>query len=473
MNSGGILCCHKMVTFCLINSTRCVKLPNTSFCFYSEFLIKKIQRILKRAFLLFKILFQGMKYLISERNQGIEKSLKRRLKKTTRHTEKWTHFSFDTSLPKRISKKNHLISKQWCQQSIWTIPYQCHVTMSLTRGQYAWFFTQQGRTQNVKSIQRDIFLQKSSTMSVKNHQRLNVEKHSSDWSHHWLVGLTDGHGTFSIDRQIKANGQTIWNLVYKISLSQYNTRALLKAQEILGAGNIIRTADNMLTLRVRDRGILEQRVFPLFDRLSLLSNKHYDYVRVRRVAHLLHESLISEEITKTLQHQIETIYSVQSSQDMIAPIWSQILSWQSLQDFNETGLISLEKTQVQQVLSLPWILGFLEAKGSFSIKRKDHCHAFGLTQVGNGLLMQALRKFLKIGASVKLRKSFQGKSFYSLETTNWRTLQYIRKMFTRKFLGIKSLEFRIWERSMKHRHNSKKLQETRALLKKLRKYHQL
>ena len=48
------------------------------------------------------------------------------------------------------------------------------------------------------------------------HQRLNKEylKNSKDWFEQWLVGMTDGDGTFSIVRQ-----NNKWSLVYKIALS--------------------------------------------------------------------------------------------------------------------------------------------------------------------------------------------------------------------------------------------------------------
>jgi hypothetical protein len=43
-------------------------------------------------------------------------------------------------------------------------------------------------------------------------------------------------------------------------------------------------------------------------------------------------------------------------------------------------------------------------------------------------------------------------------------------VFTCNLLGIKSLEFRIWERSFKYHRNYKKLQQIQTLLRKIRKY---
>ena len=56
------------------------------------------------------------------------------------------------------------------------------------------------------------------------HQRLNkeyLEKNEKEWFERWLVGITDGEGTFGFYKQ---NGK--WILVYKIALSRYNLRCL-------------------------------------------------------------------------------------------------------------------------------------------------------------------------------------------------------------------------------------------------------
>lgn len=349
--------------------------------------------------------------------------------------------------------------------------FPCHVKMSLTRGQYAWFSTLERRNQE----------------HVESHQRLNVEKHSQDWQQHWLVGLVDGDGTFTIDPQKKSNGTIVWNLVFKLSLNQYNARAIFQAKKILGAGHIQSTPDNMITLRIRDRQVIKKHLFPIFDRIPLLSNKHYDYVKLRKIDQLLDTPTLEKQ---TRDQQIRDVLNTKTSRNDIAPVWHQIVLKQSLNDFLETGKIELTKPQVDKIITIAWLSGFIEAEGSFDIVCKDkqkgrYCHAFGLSQQGflrnqnfegNGFLMQAVRSFLKIVASVKHRKpeSFQrfsteSQSFYSLETTNWRNLEFIKKVFSRKLLGVKSLEFRVWERSLKHRFNSEKLEQIQQKLRKLRK----
>jgi len=180
---------------------------------------------------------------------------------------------------------------------------------------------------------------------------------------HWLVGLVDGDGTFAIDRQTRPNGSTIWNLVFKISLKQYNTRAIMKAKKFLGAGRITKTQkDNMIRLRIRDCKQLRQIIFPLFDSVSLLSTKYYDYLKVRQIADILDQANLSlqqrdEKITTLLQQHI--------SRDQPSPVWSRVLTQQEYQDYQKTGDIDFTRPQVEQIICLPWLLGFVKLKAAF------------------------------------------------------------------------------------------------------------
>jgi hypothetical protein len=81
------------------------------------------------------------------------------------------------------------------------------------------------------------------------HQRLNVEHPSSSWFCQWLVGVTDGDGTFSISKQNNS-----WNLVFKISQSSYNLRLLYYIKRMLGVGHVtVEKSSDMASFRIRDR----------------------------------------------------------------------------------------------------------------------------------------------------------------------------------------------------------------------------
>lgn len=344
-------------------------------------------------------------------------------------------------------------------------PY--HVKMSLTRGQYAWFSTQ------TKENHQRLNVEKHSTLDSPKRNDLYITKlttHSKEFQHLWLVGLTDGDGTFAIDRQQKSTGKVRWNLVYKISLSNYNSRALMKAKKILGAGKITSTPDGMSSLRIRNRQQLKRFVFPIFEKYSLLSSKYYDFLKLRDAARLLDDNTLS---STQRQQQLQTIYSRKTSPTMVAPIWSTFIDVEILHSLHifENNALNFSKSDVSNIVTLPWLSGFLEAKGSFYITLKDkntnrYCHAFGITQKGNIVLMKAIRAYLKIPSQLKMKKK---NIVNALETTNWRNLYFLKQLLAGKLIGIKSQEFRVWERSMKYRHNSEKLRSIQALMRRMRK----
>lgn len=89
---------------------------------------------------------------------------------------------------------------------------QSAVKMFLTRGQSAW-----GKFH----------------YSTLPHQRLNVMQPKNEEFKQWLVGMTDGDGSFSILRQ-----NDKWTLTFKISQNTYNLRALYYIKQQLGVGSV-------------------------------------------------------------------------------------------------------------------------------------------------------------------------------------------------------------------------------------------
>src|SRR5882672_7796440 len=108
------------------------------------------------------------------------------------------------------------------------------------------------------------------------HQRLNVEHLISKFSsfnvnknslsenkeifHQWLVGFTDGEGTFSI---VHLNNK--WSLIFKIEQNIYNIRILHFIKKQLGVGKIHIEKDGKLAcFIVRDLAVLQSIIFPIF-----------------------------------------------------------------------------------------------------------------------------------------------------------------------------------------------------------------
>jgi hypothetical protein len=93
-----------------------------------------------------------------------------------------------------------------------------------------------------------------------------------------------------------------------------------------------------------------------------------------------------------------------------------------------------------------WIVGFIEAEGSFYLTKKDEkriAHGFGLTQKEDKILLDLIRKKFNINSRVKFNK----KGFWSLNTTASSSILILSEFFFKKMKGMKAVEFRIWSRS--------------------------
>ena len=91
----------------------------------------------------------------------------------------------------------------------------------------------------------------------------------------WLVGITDGDGTFYFNR----NKKGVWGFTFKIGQSNYNLRLLYYIKSMLGVGSVSvpNSKDNVAEYRVRDIQLIIQHILPIFDNYPLLTSKHFNY----------------------------------------------------------------------------------------------------------------------------------------------------------------------------------------------------
>ncbi len=312
---------------------------------------------------------------------------------------------------------------------IWIISLITYVKMFIARRQYAWvnnkcYFT---------------------------HQRLNKEyllnnenKNNKIWFEQWLVGITDGDGTFHI---VHFNGK--WNLVYKISLSRYNLRALFYIKKQLNIGSIYK--DNTKgQFVIRDRKKLATIIFPIFDKYPLLTSKQFDYIKVRKAYDILENTNISreEKNLNLLELKKELIPA-----NYISSAWNKLdLPFKTIKD-------------VASVMTKPWIVGFIEAEGSFYLVSKEQTrivHGFGLTQKLDKIVLDSIKYILHIPTTVKYKSKH---NYYILDTTNSRAIENIIKYFHNTMKGMKSVEYRIWARSF---NKNIKLFKIREIIRKLK-----
>lgn len=323
----------------------------------------------------------------------------------------------------------------------------------------------------------------------------------------WLVGITDGDGTFNIYTNMTHN-KIIFT--YKISLNKKNTQLLYKIKSYLGVGSV--TFDNKTNIAsylIRDKKYLLNIIIPIFDKYPLLTTKRYNYLKFKECLLISNNNLLTQK-EKLLQ--INNIknknYSLDSSKKYniyISDAWESIYKkWNIKEDLfyllinlNDKVLINPYKeiinninsiliNDVNNIITKSWLIGFIEAEGSFFILKKSsnplrYVHSFGLTQKLDYIVIYSIKLLLNINSSIVI-KSLSNKSnlFYKLETTNNSNIKYIIDYFRYSnyksvFLGIKSFEYRIWSRTyIKHKAskgdleggNNEKLLQIQNLLRK-------
>ena len=289
------------------------------------------------------------------------------------------------------------------------------------------------------------------------HQRLNKEylnnnnnnnKNNRIWFEQWLVGMTDGDGTFHIAYQ---NGK--WNLVYKIALSRYNLRALYYIKKELGVGNV-RKDNTKGQFIIRDRKKLSDVIFPIFDKYPLLTSKQFDYLKLRKAYDILENKNLSkdEKDKYLLEIKKESLPA-----EYVSNAW------------NKTKLPFKTVEDVTCVMTKPWVVGFIEAEGSFYLVSKDKArivHGFGISQKLDEIVLEGIRRILHISTVVKFKSK---DNYYIIDTTNSRAIENIIEYFHNTMKGMKSVEYRIWARSyVKHKGDFYKLCKIRDLIRKLK-----
>lgn len=288
------------------------------------------------------------------------------------------------------------------------------------------------------------------------HQRLNGEhlskKNNLIEFEQWLVGFTDGDGNFHITQQ-KVRDNLNWNLSFKLTQSAYNARVLNYIKKELGVGSITKDGEK-LQFFIRDRKNIESILIPIFDKYPLLTTKYFDYIKFKKVLSILNNTEISK---KDKDIEIQKLKDSKPPVNYISPSWNKAL----------LPLTNVES--VNNVMTKSWLVGFIEAEGSFYLTKKDLnriVHGFGLTQKLDKVVLDSIGILLHIGTKVRYKEIY---NHYILDTTNSRAIENIIEYFKNTMKGVKSLEYRIWARSYKHKNNYKKLYEIRDLVRKLRK----
>ena len=309
------------------------------------------------------------------------------------------------------------------------VNHGAYVTMLIVNKQHAWvgkyFSTHQRLNEE----------------HLKNNERLNFEQ--------WLVGFTDGDGNFHISH---TNGK--WGLSFKLSQSRYNLRVLNYIKKNLGVGSITKDGTKGQFF-IRDRKVILNLLIPIFEKYSLLTTKYFDYIKFKKALFIL------EDISLTKQEKDVKLTEIKESKPdskYISPIWSTIT------------MPLLDLSQISKVMTKSWLVGFIEAEGSFYLVNKYSnriVHGFGLTQKLDSIVLEAISKLLHIKTSVRYKELH---NHYILDTTNSRAIENIISYFKNTMKGVKSLEYKIWARSyFKNKGDYEELRKVRDLVRNLRK----
>ena len=284
------------------------------------------------------------------------------------------------------------------------------VKKSMTRGQSAWVSR---KLSDSSETTREVF-----TSRIFNKKNTNIEFEE------WLVGVTDGDGTFHFIEDLSNK----WILYFKISQNKYNLRLLYHIKSKLGVGQISVSADGMAEYRLRDVNKVIQHIIPLFDKYPLLTSKHYNYDLFRQAAFILTDTSKSTSDKHILLSQLK---SKVVPDNYVSPAWNIVNN-------NVTCL-----AEAQNVMSKSWVVGFTEAEGSFYLVTKDVgriSHAFEITQKLDKIVLDSIGYLLGI-------KVIKKNTYFTVATTNSKHISNIILYYHNTMKGMKSLEYRIWARS--------------------------
>ena len=317
---------------------------------------------------------------------------------------------------------------------------------NISTRQYAW-----GQNKLMFSSHQRLNVEHPNNIEIYDHSRsINKSKYSEnkDNFHQWLVGFTDGDGSFSIIRV--AEGK--WTLFFKLTQSTYNLRILYYIKKQLGVGSVhIDSNCDKGDFRIRDRKNIGSIILPIFDKYPLLTSKYFSYQKFKKAYEILENPNLS---TKEKDSLLLKLQSEQMPTDYISPAWKTVNY-----EVNNTN-------EAKSIISKYWLIGFTEAEGSFYLVSKTSTrivHAFEITQKLDPVVLKAIAHILGISVSKK-------KLHYTTVTTNSRAVSNIIDYYNNTMKGIKSVEFRIWARSYaKHKGNYDKLREIRENIRVLRK----
>jgi hypothetical protein len=239
----------------------------------------------------------------------------------------------------------------------------------------------------------------------------------------WFVGFTDGAGTFHFS---KSNLHE-WEFYFKITQSPSNLRVLYYVKKMLGVGQVS-ISDNKAEYRIRFLNYILQHIIPIFDKYPLLTSNYFNYSLFKQAALIFSNPLLTKDKKDELLTELKKNLR---PTNYISPAWSLI------------NLVVTSKTEAMIVMSKHWLIGFTEAAGSFYIVPREKGrlnHEFEITPNLDKIVITSIGFILGINV-------LQKRTYFSVVSTNSKTIKDIILYYYSTMKGMKSLEYRIWARS--------------------------
>jgi hypothetical protein len=137
---------------------------------------------------------------------------------------------------------------------------------------------------------------------MENPQRLYVQSHSRKLEAQWVVGFVDGEGCFFVGINKHPEMTSGFQVLPEFTVVQHqrDVQLLYALKEFFGCGVVRTNHAERMAYRVRSLDHLNEKVIPFFDQHPLKSKKRVDFVKFRRVLHLMTmgEHLTSKGIEK-------------------------------------------------------------------------------------------------------------------------------------------------------------------------------
>lgn len=264
----------------------------------------------------------------------------------------------------------------------------------------------------------------------------------------WLVGVTDGDGTFYFNK----NKTGVWVFTFKFCNSNYNLRLLYYIKSFLKVGSILvsNSKVNTAEFRIHNIQLIIQYILPIFDNYPLLTSKHYHYNLFKQAILVMANPYLSKEMKDKLISELKSNSLNDIPTDYVSPAWP--------------GNSINSNQDAKKVITKSWLIGYTEAEGSFYIEKKGPrlAHVFEITQKLDIIVLEAIAMVFQVKVTNK-------KTYNTVLVTSNKNIQFIVKYYHKTMKGMKSLEYRIWARSFNKQYkNYEYMKKIKNLMRNIR-----